>query len=351
MKTAVLICPGRGTYNRSELRTLERHGNPELLAAFEAVRAEAGQTSLAELDGTDRFSPRLHLSGENASALIAAAGLSDAAAIDRGRWRIVAVTGNSMGWYTALGAGGALPSAEAFRLANTMGRLMAEAMIGGQLVYPAMADDWARDPDLKAELLALVAAIGALPGHALSLSIDLGGYLVLAGDEAGLSAFEAAVPRAGDRYPMRLPGHAAFHSKLQTPVSELATKAFEAGLFGQPETPLVDGRGQVWWPGAVRAADLHGYTLGTQITETYDFSAAIRTAAREFAPDAFIVTGPGDTLGGAVAQSLIAANWRALSGKDDFLARQSDDPFVLSMGRADQRRLVTGEAGISIEGD
>jgi len=39
------------------------------------------------------------------------------------------------------------------------------------------------------------------------------------------------------------------------------------------------------------------------VVEPYDFTAAIRSAAREFAPDYFIVPGPGTTLGGAVAQA------------------------------------------------
>ena len=78
------------------------------------------------------------------------------------------------------------------------------------------------------------------------------------------------------------------------------------------------------------------------MTEPYDFTAAIRTAAREFAPDLFIIAGPGTTLGGAVAQSLIRANWRGLSNKADFQRMQADDPFLISMALPDQRALVTG---------
>ena len=66
----------------------------------------------------------------------------------------------------------------------------------------------------------------------------------------------------------------------------------------------MDGRGHVWWPGSATPAELRAYTLGHQVVEPYDFPAAIRTAAREFAPDLFIITGPGTTLGGAVAQAL-----------------------------------------------
>jgi hypothetical protein len=80
--------------------------------------------------------------------------------------------------------------------------------------------------------------------------------------------------------------------------------------------------------------------LGHQVTEPYDFTHAIRTAAREFAPDLFIVTGPGTTLGGAVAQSLILSDWQGMASKADFQTRQAADPLLVSMGMADQRGLV-----------
>ena len=78
------------------------------------------------------------------------------------------------------------------------------------------------------------------------------------------------------------------------------------------------------------------------MTEPYDFTAAIRTAAREFAPDLFIIAGPGSTLGGAVAQSLILTNWKGMASKADFQTRQATDPLVISMGLADQRARVAG---------
>jgi acyl transferase domain-containing protein len=140
---------------------------------------------------------------------------------------------------------------------------------------------------------------------------------------------------------MRLPHHAAFHTDLQEPVAEQGRAALPTALFSQPELPLIDGRGAIWWPHATDPADLRSYTLGHQITEPYDFTRAITVAAREFAPDLFILTGPGDTLGGAVAQSLIAANWLGMETKEDFLAAQATGPLLAAMGRPDQRATVT----------
>ncbi|MEM9270315.1 MAG: ACP S-malonyltransferase [Pseudomonadota bacterium] len=339
MTTAVLICPGRGSYTRSELGTLtSQFGDADLLAAFDGHRAGLGQETLTALDTAPRFSAQRHTRGDNASALIYAAALGDRMAL-RDDIEIVAVTGNSMGWYSALACAGALAPMDGFVLANTMGTLMQETLVGGQVLYPHMAEDWRFDPSRKAELLALVDRIDNGPGQTLSLSIDLGGMLVLAGNEAGLVAFEAAVPRNAG-YPLRLDNHAAFHSPLMVPIAEQAKAMLPQDPFGQPTIPLVDGRGAIWWPDASDTRSLWEYTLGHQVTQTYDFTHTIVTAAREFAPDVFILTGPGGGLGGAVAQALITARWRGMTCKADFQSLQSDRPVLVSMGRQDDRAKV-----------
>lgn len=344
MKTAVVICPGRGTYNKTELGYLKRHFPDEAMRRrFDAIRSRAGQKTLSDLDGAARYAAAQHTRGDNASALIYAATLGDFLSINSETIEIVAVTGNSMGWYSALACAGALTPDAGFELANTMGSLMQEALIGGQLIYPHMGADWTPDAERKIELLALTADIAARDQHRLALSIDLGGMLVLAGNEAGLAAFEAAVPKLEDRFPMRLPNHAAFHTPMMVPVAEAGRAKLDSLPVGQPQLPLIDGRGQTWWPHAASTQELWDYTLGHQVTNTYDFTHAITVAAREFAPDLFIVTGPGTTLGGAVAQSLILAGWRGLASKDDFTRRHDDAPLLLSMGRDDQRNLTTGE--------
>lgn len=342
MKTAVVICPGRGTYTKTELGYLGRHFRDKaLLARFDAEREALGQESLSALDSAATYSISKHTRGDNASGLIYAATLGDFRAIDREAVEVVAVTGNSMGWYSALACAGALDGEAGFRVVNTMGTLMQEALIGGQLVYPCVGEDWRPDPARKAGLLAKVAEIGGRADQVLGLSIDLGGMLVLAGNEAGLKAFEAEVPPEQGRFPMRLSNHAAFHTALQAPVAERGRARLSPDIFGQPGLPLIDGRGAIWWPGATETRALWDYTLGHQVVEPYDFTHAIRIAAREFAPDYFIVTGPGTTLGGAVAQSLILTHWRGMGSKTDFQTQQQTAPLLVSMGMDDQRATVT----------
>ena len=344
-RTAVVICPGRGTYNNSpELGYLARHhaDKSALLSMLDGYREGQGQTPLRELGGAERYSPSVHRRGDNASPLIYACAYADFLSIDHNEIDVVAVTGNSMGWYTALACAGALDSEGGMAVVNTMGSLMQENLIGGQVVYPFVDADWWEIPGKRAELLAAVERIGAKPDHALFVSIDLGGMLVFAGNEVGLSALEAELEPVGDRYPMRLKNHAAFHTPLLEGVAEKGREALPAELFHQPQLPLVDGRGAIWYPHGVDRTGLRDYTLGHQVTRTYDFTLAVQVVTREFAPGCLIVLGPGTTLGGAVAQSLIGIDWRGLSGKVDFIARQAESPFVLSMGLDDQRALVAG---------
>jgi [acyl-carrier-protein] S-malonyltransferase len=345
MKTAVVICPGRGAYTKSELGYLGRqHADKiEMLAGFDAERRAQGQEGLLALDGAASYSVARHTRGDNASALIYACTLCDFLSIDRNDVAVVAVTGNSMGWYSALACAGALSPQAGFRVVNTMGTLMQERLVGGQIIYPFVAEDWRDDSARRAELLALVARINATPGQSLALSIDLGGMLVLAGDEAGLAAFESVAPPVG-RFPLRLANHAAFHTSLQAPVAEVGRARLGLELFSSPTLPLVDGRGGIWWRGATDVSVLRDYTLGFQVTEPYDFTRAVRTAAREFAPDLFIIAGPGSTLGGAVAQSLILDGWRGMRSKADFMARQESAPLLISMGIDEQRMTVARKA-------
>ena len=79
---------------------------------------------------------------------------------------------------------------------------------------------------------------------------------------------------------------------------------------------------------------LRDYTFGAQVTEPFDFTATVRVALREWAPEQLVLTGPGNTLGGVVGQILCAEGWGGVQRRADFGARQdSGSPLVTSMGR------------------
>jgi [acyl-carrier-protein] S-malonyltransferase len=340
---ALVVCPGRGTYGKNELGYLKRlHGDKaDLLATVDRIRAERGQPTVSELDGAERFSPALHTRGDIASPLIFTASYADYLAIDRARHDVVAVTGNSMGWYTTLACAGAVDLGHGFSIIDAMGRNSQAGEPGGQVLLSLVDEQWHEAPGLRDALSTLVADINGRPGSDLYVSIALGGMIVFAGNDAGLDALLAEAPPLPGREPLRLVNHGPFHSPLMLGSSERAMAQLPAAWFGSPDVPMVDGRGRIWRPFAVNAEALWRYTFTTQILEPYDFTRAIQVAVREFAPDRIILLGPGDTLGGAIAQALIAIQWRGLESKQDFQELQAADPILLGMGREDQRALVT----------
>jgi len=340
---ALVVCPGRGTYGKNELGYLQRfHADKaELVAMADRLRAERGQPIISELDGAERYSPGLHTRGDIASPLIFTASYADFLAIDRSRFDIAAVTGNSMGWYTTLACAGAVDAEHGFRIIDAMGENSQAGEPGGQVLLSQVDGNWRPVPGLREEVLALVRAIDARPGTALSVSIELGGMIVLAGNEAGLEAVLKEAPPTPGREPMRLVNHGPFHSALMQGSSDRALAQLPASWFGSPQAPMIDGRGQIWRPHASAPGALEHYTFVTQILETYDFTHGLQVAVKEYAPDRIILLGPGDTLGGAIAQALIAIQWQGMRSKQDFQDIQtSADPLLLSMGREDQRAAV-----------
>jgi [acyl-carrier-protein] S-malonyltransferase len=331
----LIICPGRGTYNATELGYLKRHhqGGGERVALLDAYRAALGQPTISELDGSEKYSPALHMPGDNASLLIYACAIADFAAIDRDRFEIVAVTGNSMGWYLALACAGVLDLGAGARLVNNMGGLMHEKGTGGQVVWSLTDADWRIDPAKAAEVEKILAEAGDRHVH---ISIRLGAMIVFAADDDGVKWLMERLPK-DDRFPMKLNYHAAFHSPLLNPLVPDARDRNPKDDFGGGTIPLVDGTGYIWSPKAFSTGAIWDYTLFTQINSTYDFTRAVQVAAREFCPDRIAILGPGTTLGAPVAQALIQCGWRGLSGKADFLARQAENPLLISMGIAEQR--------------
>jgi malonyl CoA-acyl carrier protein transacylase len=335
---AVIVCPGRGSYGRAQLGSLR--GAPagqQIAAALDPLRAGLGRPTLSELDGAPEYAPRLHVAGEHASLLTFACTAADVAAIDRRKIEVVGVTGNSLGFYTALHVAGALELLEAARLVETLGHYQAERVIGGQLVYPVVDDDWRPAPALEA------AIAEALRQPGVQISIRLGGSIVLGADEAGLAHARRVLPpieRGGVRYPLPLPLHSAFHTPLMARTGARARADLADLDIRSPAVTLIAGDGAVLRPWADPAA-IARYTLGPQIVEPFDFTRAIATAFGELGPDAAVLPGPGDNLGGAIAQSLIARGWRGLRDRRDFAeAQRGDRPLVLAMSRPDQRARV-----------
>lgn len=318
---AVLFCPGRGSYGREELGFIHSHLRPgriaDALSAADAARKREGQALISELDRADKFRPGLHLDGENAAGLIYFGTLTHLEEL-REDYQIAAVAGNSLGWYTALAAAGALSPPAGWRLVSTMGRLQ-KMVPGGQILTTTVDEDWQRDPEACAAVQEALDATNARgPDHFVARSIRLGGHEVLAGTEKGLKHLLETLPSAkvnGREFPFRLAGHGPFHSELCRHTAERARHELADLPIAAPETHLIDGLGNIHSPWSTDPAGLLQYTITTQVVETFDFTASVRTAIREFNPDVLLCAGPGTSLRAPVGHVVLREGYRGLRDK------------------------------------
>jgi malonyl CoA-acyl carrier protein transacylase len=338
-RRVALVCPGRGSYAAASLGSLPP--DHPFVGRAEELRSRYDLEPLLALDGADRFDPVRHLRPANASPLILLASLLDAeqALADH---EVVAVAGNSLGWYTALAVAGALAFDDAFRLVQEVA-LLQELPVeedgggpGGQVIYPLTDADWLPSPELEAAVAAALDEDGAAGGRVFP-SIDLGGYAVLAGDEPGLRRLLERLPpvRVGERlFPLRLAQHGPYHTPLVGHVAEAARVALDDLRWRPPRMTLVDGRGARWTPWSTDPAALRDYTLGEQLTTPFDFATSVTVLLREEAPDLLVLPGPGNSLGGICGQLVVAEGYRGIRTRAHFDAAQaSDEPVVLSMRR------------------
>lgn len=326
--TAVLLCPGRGSYTKDELGFVGRHRAPgsrrRCARCVRRVAPFAGPPTLSEVDGAEKFRPGLHLDGENAAELIAFGTMAHAELLHE-RYAVVAVAGNSLGWYTALPVSGALDPTSGWRLVATMAALQKQVP-GGQVLTTTVGDDWRPDPGLRAAVAETVRAIRARGSDFYcEHSIRLGGHEVLAGTEAAVAALLAELPKVkvGEReFPFRLAGHGPFHTQLCAPTSERAAAMLADLPMQAPRCHLIDGFGNVHSPWSADPRQLLRYTVREQVLETFDFTACVRTAMREFQPDVLVCVGPGSSLRAPVGHCVLAEGWRGLRDKQALFAAE-----------------------------
>ncbi len=330
----VIICPGRGTYTKETLGYLKkfRPSKNEFLNVLDEKRLALGMLTLSELDNEEAFKPQKHTKGEHASALIYACSYADYLSLDTDKYEVVAITGNSMGWYIALAVAGVLDVHGAFDVINSMGSMMKDQIIGGQLIYPTVDENWQTRPESLQLIHAALSEVNQIEDCEAYISIHLGGYSVIGGNQKALDFLIKKLPKI-ENYPFQLIHHAAFHTPLLRQTSEKAMQLLGQDLFHQPQIPLIDGRGHIWSEFISDQEAIYNYTLHHQVIETYDFSKAVTVALKEFCPDRLVLLGPGNTLGGAIGQILVQNQWLNIKSKNDFSQVQKEKPFLISMGR------------------
>ena len=210
---------------------------------------------------------------------------------------------------------------------------MKEKLIGGQIIYPIIDENWKINEDKRNFLIKQIKKYNA------HISINLGGYVVIGGESDSLNSLLSDLPK-DDKYPFQIPFNGAFHTQLMNSISSKVDRLFNSLDFKKPNIPIVDGRGKIWSPFSTDISRLSNYTLRHQVNQTYDFSTAIEVSLKEFCPDKIVLLGPGYSLGSAIAQVIIKNNWLDISSKDDFKKNQNKNSFLLSMGLDDQRKKL-----------
>ena len=124
------------------------------------------------------------MAGENASTMIFACSISDFSFIDQKKYEVVSIIGNSMGWYTTLVLGNVLSIKQGYDLIHTMGSMMKNQIIGGQIIYPVVDDDWIENKEKKTNIISQVKKADCY------ISIDLGGYVVIGGNQTIIASSE-----------------------------------------------------------------------------------------------------------------------------------------------------------------
>jgi [acyl-carrier-protein] S-malonyltransferase len=344
-RRALVVCPGRGSYTRSTLGWLSDRSSvvQSFLDTCDQFRLQNKRPTLREMDAASRFKASTHLVGENASLLTFACSMADFMEINRQEFEIVGVLGNSMGWYTALVAAGALSLNDGIRLVENMGQLQRGNKIGGQVLYPLQNDDWSVDQQ-RIELIESVLRQAQEEGHHAQWSIRLGSHGVLGADNSGVAFLMKNLPtieQGGQSFPLQLAQHSAFHTSLMEEASSNALHLLPDLGLQAPRVALIDGTGFVHRPHWSCPQRLRHYTLVDQILRPYHFDTSLQTALQHCAPDVLILLGPGNSLGGPCASGLVRNHWRNLCSKDQLATvQESSEPAVLSFGHKQQREQI-----------
>ena len=110
-----------------------------------------------------------------------------------------------MGWYTALSCAGVWDPVNAMDIVTDMARNTADAQ-GAQLIFPLTDANWKPQPEFQAAITEMLNELR----NELFESIYYGGYILLSGTERAIKQVAGKLPKVDDRFPLILPGHAAF---------------------------------------------------------------------------------------------------------------------------------------------
>jgi [acyl-carrier-protein] S-malonyltransferase len=178
-----------------------------------------------------------------------------------------AVSGHSLGEYSALVCAGALAFADAVRLVNRRGKLMQAAVPQGE---GAMAAVLGLD-DEQVE-----AACAEIPGVVSAANYNAPGQVVIAGSAAAVQAAADRCKEVGARRVTLLQVSGPFHCELMRPAQEAFAADLEGVALAMPSIPVIHN------VDASEATDVDGLRrrLLAQISQPVLWSSCVRTMAQ-----------------------------------------------------------------------
>ena len=96
----IVVAPGRASYIRDSSNYLKNSSEKKFINLINDINKKRDikkEINILDLDRSS-FRTKLHMIGKNAAPLTYACSLADYFCIDKDRYEIVAILGNSMGW-------------------------------------------------------------------------------------------------------------------------------------------------------------------------------------------------------------------------------------------------------------
>lgn len=204
-------------------------------------------------------------------------------------FEIAAVTGHSLGLFTALVVAGALAADEALRLVALRGELMQRASDerpGGMAAVLGLSDDDVED---------ICAAISGSGDLVVPANYNAPGQVVISGTAEGLARAAEGLKERGARKIMPLAVAGPFHSPLMRAAADALRPALMAASIRQPLYPVVANTA----PWALCDAEAIRAELLAQLLAPVRWTDAVRYMASS-GTSSFVDCGPSATLAGLV---------------------------------------------------
>ncbi len=305
MDLTAFVFPGQGSQSVGMGRTLAE-AYPAAQHIFEQANQVLGfdlarlawEGPEAELNDTINTQPALLT--HSAAALAVLAELPP-------RLQPAYVAGHSMGQLSALMACGALPFADALRLARRRGELMKQA---GETNPGGMAAVLGADiPTLER-----VCAEASTPQETVQVANDnCPGQVVISGAKPAIERAVQIAAAAGVRKVRPLAVSIAAHSPLMASAQQAFSEAVQAAPFSDPRIPLI---GNVSALPLTTAAEIRA-DLQAQLTSRVRWTESMQEAAAR-GVNLFLELGSGSVLCGLVKRIVEAPTCFSLGAPEDF---------------------------------